>query len=510
VIKIRRALLSVSDKTGLLQLAQGLIGAGVELISSGGTARALRQDGLPVRAVEDLTGYPEILDGRVKTLHPAIHAGLLARRDVPAHMAKLEELGIAPIDLVVVNLYPFSATIDQPKTTLAQAVENIDIGGPTLIRAAAKNHESVVVVVDPQLYDLILAELQANCGISQETAAKLAAAAFAHTARYDAAIAAYLGKREAQFPVDLQLTYEKALDLRYGENPHQRAALYLDPAARGGIAGAKQLWGKPLSFNNINDADGAWGLVQEFSSPCAVAVKHCNPCGVGLADDLVLAWEKAYEGDPVSIFGGIVAFNDTVTAQLATELNRVFLEVIIAPAYTDDALEVLRAKKNRIILKTNPEVSGSGWDLKKVHGGLLLQERDRIDYAPAELQVVTGRTPTARERADLEFAWKVVKHVKSNAIVLAKNGQIIGVGAGQMNRVGAVEIAARQAGIKAKGSVMASDAFFPMPDSVVAAAKAGVTAIIQPGGSVRDRDSITVADEAGMAMLFTGMRHFRH
>lgn len=510
LIKINRALLSVSDKSGLIELAQGLVQAGVEIISSGGTAKALAEARLPVRRVEEITGFPEILDGRVKTLHPAIHAGILARRDVPEHMAKLQELGLAPIDLVVVNLYPFAATISRPDVTLAEAVENIDIGGPTLIRAAAKNHQGVAVVVNPDRYGDILAELKAEGGISAETAYGLAAEAFAHTAQYDTVIAGYLGKQEQAFPDNLHLAYIKALDLRYGENPHQKAALYVEPGKSCGIPGAKKLHGKDLSFNNINDANGAWELVQEFTAPCAVGVKHSNPCGVGVAADLLTAWQKAYEGDPVSIFGGIVAFNQTVTAEVVAELNKIFLEVVIAPDYAPEALDLLKTKKNRIVLQAVPGGQGRERDLKKVRGGLLAQELDQQDYAPDDLKVVTKRTPTAKEMKDLKFAWKVVKYVKSNAIVLAKDEQIIGVGAGQMNRVGAVDISARQAGPKAQGAVMASDAFFPMPDSVARAAGAGVTAIIQPGGSVRDEDSIRAADEAGIAMVFTGMRHFRH
>jgi phosphoribosylaminoimidazolecarboxamide formyltransferase/IMP cyclohydrolase len=510
LIKIKRALLSVSDKTGLVDFARELVEVGVDIISSGGTAKAIAEANLPVRKVEDVTGFPEILDGRVKTLHPNIHAGLLARRDQPEHMTKLGELGIAPIDLVVVNLYPFAATIARPDVTLAEAVENIDIGGPTLIRAAAKNHQSVVVIVDPKCYKEVLAELKAQGGISEQTAYRLAAEAFAHTAKYDTTIAGYLGGQEQDFSNNLHLAYVKAMDLRYGENPHQKAALYVEPGCSGGIPGAKKLHGKELSFNNINDANGAWELVQEFSAPCAVGVKHSNPCGVGVADDVLQAWHKAYEGDPVSIFGGIVAFNRTVTAEVVAELNKIFLEVVIAPDYTAEALELLKTKKNRIVLQAKLGAQGSEWDMKKVRGGLLVQELDEKDYAPADLKVATKRAPTAQEMKDLEFAWKVVKHVKSNAIVLAKDGQIIGVGAGQMNRVGAVDIASRQAGAKAQGAVMASDAFFPMPDSVEAAAKAGITAIIQPGGSVRDDDSIQAANEADMAMVFTGMRHFRH
>lgn len=510
MITVKRALLSVSDKDGIVEFARGLVELGVEIISSGGTARALAEAGLPVRRVEDVTGFPEILDGRVKTLHPAIHAGILARRDVPAHMVKLRELGIAPIDLVAVNLYPFAATIARPGVTLEEAIENIDIGGPTLIRAAAKNHQAVVVVVNPVRYEEVLRELRTEGGISTETASHLAAEAFAHTAQYDSVIANYLAGRKDLFPERLPLVFTKLTDLRYGENPHQRAALYAEPGGRYGITFARKLHGKELSFNNIGDANAAWELVQEFGEPCAVGVKHANPCGVGIGADLTSAWRKAYEGDPVSIFGGIVAFNRPVTPELAQALNEIFLEVLIAPDFSPEALEVLKAKKNRILLKAEPGRAPGAWDIKKVRGGLLVQELDEKDYAPADLKVVTRRAPTEKELADLNFAWKVVKYVKSNAIVLARDGQTVGIGAGQMNRVGAVEIAVRQAGEKARGAVLASDAFFPMPDSVEAAARAGVTAIIQPGGSIRDEDSIRAADAAGIAMVFTGIRHFRH
>ncbi|MDK2854940.1 MAG: phosphoribosylaminoimidazolecarboxamide formyltransferase / cyclohydrolase [Bacillota bacterium] len=510
MISVKRALLSVSDKGGIVEFARGLAELGVEIVSSGGTARVLAEAGVPVRRVEEVTGFPEILDGRVKTLHPAIHAGILARRDVPEHLAKLEELGIRPIDLVAVNLYPFAATIARPDVTLEEAVENIDIGGPTLIRAAAKNHRGVVVVVNPLHYEEILKELREKGGVSFETAYRLAAEAFAHTAEYDSVIAAYLAGRNEVFPASLPLAYTKVRDLRYGENPHQRAALYARPGAEKGIAFARRLHGKELSFNNIADANAAWELVQEFSAPCAVGVKHMNPCGVGIGPDLLQAWRKAYAGDPVSIFGGIVAFNREVTADLAAALNEIFLEVVIAPGFSDEALAILKEKKNRILLEAKSGRAQPGWDLRTVRGGLLVQELDVRDYDPADLKVVTRRAPTEKEMADLAFAWKVVKYVKSNAIVLARDGGTVGVGAGQMNRVGAVEIAVRQAGEKARGAVLASDAFFPMPDSVEAAARAGVTAIIQPGGSVRDADSIRAADEAGMAMVFTGIRHFRH
>ncbi|NLY50588.1 MAG: bifunctional phosphoribosylaminoimidazolecarboxamide formyltransferase/IMP cyclohydrolase, partial [Firmicutes bacterium] len=427
-MKISRALISVSNKDGIVEFARGLAELGVEIISSGGTARSLMEAGIKVRRVEEITGFPEMLDGRVKTLHPMIHAGILARRDLPEHMAQLEKMGIAPIDLVVVNLYPFAATIARPDVTLAEAIENIDIGGPTLVRSAAKNHQGVVVVVNPVRYDAILRELREEGGISAETAYHLAAEAFAHTAQYDSVIASFLAGSEDVFPQHLALTYTKLADLRYGENPHQRAALYAEPGGRYGITFARQLQGKDLSFNNIGDANAAWELVQEFSEPCVVGIKHANPCGVGVGPDLVTAWRKAYDADPVSIFGGIVACNREVTAELAAALNEIFLEVIIAPGFSAEAQTILAAKKNRILLVGEPDCEQGAWDIKKVRGGLLVQELDEKDFNPADLKVVTKRAPSEKELTDLFFAWKVVKYVKSNAIVLARDGQTVGVG----------------------------------------------------------------------------------
>ncbi|MGE5599328.1 MAG: bifunctional phosphoribosylaminoimidazolecarboxamide formyltransferase/IMP cyclohydrolase [Bacteroidota bacterium] len=515
MIRIKRALLSVSDKRGLADLARELVRRGVELISTGGTHRALREAGLPAAYISEVTGFPEILDGRVKTLHPAIHGGLLARRDDPAHLAQLEKHRIAPIDLVVVNLYPFAATVAKPGVTAEEAIENIDIGGPGMIRSAAKNHRGVVVLVDPDIYPLFLAELDAHEGmVTPEFARQRAVEAFAHTAAYDAAIHRYLAGAEELFPRVLDLRFEKVQDLRYGENPHQRGAFYREPGFRGGLAAAEQLQGKELSYLNIADADAAVALAAEFAAPAAVAIKHANPCGVAIGPDLPAAFRRAYEADPVSIFGGIIAVNRELDGKTACAMAELFLEVVIAPAYSAEALGVLAAKRNLRLLRL--PFAGESMDaarrieLRTVAGGLLVQEPDRADCAPDDLRVATKRAPTREELASLIHAWKVVKHVKSNAIVLWRDDGTVGVGAGQMNRVGAARIAIAQAGAKAAGSVLASDAFFPMPDTVEEAARAGVTAIIQPGGSVKDAESVAAADAAGMAMVFTGMRHFKH
>ncbi|NLG83388.1 MAG: bifunctional phosphoribosylaminoimidazolecarboxamide formyltransferase/IMP cyclohydrolase [Firmicutes bacterium] len=517
MIEIRRALLSVSDKRGLVEFGRGLLRYGVELVSTGGTYNVLKEAGLPVTYISEVTGFPEILDGRVKTLHPAIHAGILARRDDPRHLAQLEEAGIKPIDLVVVNLYPFAATVARPGVTPAEAVENIDIGGPSLIRAAAKNHAGVVVIVDPETYPLLLAEMEAHGGkVTLEFARARAVEAFAHTAAYDAAIHRYLaGTGDQVFPALLELRFEKVMDLRYGENPHQRAAFYRDPGFRGfGVSEAEKLQGKELSFNNIGDADTAMHLAAEFDPPTVVAVKHANPCGVGTGPDLLTAFRKAYESDPVSIFGGIIAVNRELDGETARAMAELFLEIVIAPSFSEEARKILAAKKNlrllRLAFPAPGDRPGEGFDLRRVSGGLLVQDRDLADYRPADLVVKTKRPPTEAELHDLAMAWKVVKYVKSNAIVLWRDGRTVGIGAGQMNRVGAARIAIAQAGEKARGAVLASDAFFPMPDTVEEAARAGITAIIQPGGSIRDDESIAAADSFGLAMVFTGMRHFRH
>lgn len=508
------ALLSVSDKTGLVDFARGLVEQGFTLISTGGTQRALAEAGLPVQGVTDLTGFPEILDGRVKTLHPKIHGGLLARRELEAHRRQMEEHGILPISVVAVNLYPFAATVAKPGVTLAEAIENIDIGGPTMVRAAAKNYQHVTVVVNPARYPEVLQELAEKGEVGAETRFALAVEAFNHTAYYDALIAQWLAaqtKAAPLFPETLVLPYAKAQELRYGENPQQLAAFYREPqAAPGTVAAGKQLHGKALSFNNLNDLNAAWELVLEFDEPAAVAVKHTNPCGVAIGDDLYTAFIRAYESDPVSIFGGIVAVNRPLDARTAEKLSQIFLEVIIAPAYSSEALAILTQKKNLRLLEIPIPEKRECTDLKKVSGGLLLQTIDTSPVRAEGWQPVTEKKPTPAQLADMVFGMKVVKHVKSNAIVLVKDGQTIGIGAGQMNRVGAAQIAIKQAGEKAAGSVLASDAFFPFRDTVDAAATAGVAAIVQPGGSVKDENSVAACNEQGLAMVFTGTRYFKH
>lgn len=515
---IKKALISVSDKTGLIPFAQKLAASGIEIISTGGTATLLKEAGIPVTGISEVTGFPEILDGRVKTLHPNIHSGLLAIRDNEAHQKQLAELNIEPIDLVVVNLYPFKETIAKPNVPFAEAIENIDIGGPTMLRSAAKNHPFVTVVVDAADYETVAAEIEQQQDTTLETRRRLAAKVFRHTAAYDALISRYLSEQVGELlPETYTVTYEKVQDLRYGENPHQRAAFYREPLAEtSSIAGADQLHGKELSYNNINDADAALAIVREFDQPAVVAVKHANPCGVGIGSTIAEAYEKAFEADPVSIYGGIIAANRTIDKETALMLKETFLEIILAPEFTAEALDILQEKKNLRLLRL--DVTGESEQIKDrthfrvagVAGGALIQDFDRIQLDPQDLRVATERQPSEEELAQLLFAWKVVKHVKSNAIILAKENMTIGVGAGQMNRVGAAKIAIEQAGEKATGSVLASDAFFPMPDTVEAAAKAGVTAIIQPGGSVRDQDSIDVCNRYGITMVFTGNRHFKH
>jgi phosphoribosylaminoimidazolecarboxamide formyltransferase/IMP cyclohydrolase len=521
---IRRALLSVSDKTGLAELARALADLGVELISTGGTRKVLQDAGLAVRDISEVTGFPEILDGRVKTLHPRIHAAILAVRDNPLHMATLQAQGIAPIDLVVCNLYPFEATRARPGSSHDDIIENIDIGGPTLLRAAAKNYHDVAVVSDRSQYPAILEELRANGGaLSLATRERLAADVFSHTAAYDLAITSYfadLNDHEA-FPDDQFLYFRKRQVLRYGENPHQKAAFYVEPGcAHPCIATAEVLHGKELSYNNILDLDSALNLVRELTEPAVVVIKHNNPCGAALGTTLEEAFRKAYEGDPQSAYGGILGFNrqvDEATAQQITEPNR-FIECIIAPGYTDTAFHLLTTrptwKKNVRLLSTGTlgqeDSLERAMDFRQVDGGLLMQARDLPESDSVQVKVVTKRRPTEAETADLRFAWLVCKHVKSNAIVLAKDGMVVGVGAGQMSRVDAVHLAVRKAGARARGSVLASDAFFPFRDNIDEAAQAGVTAIAQPGGSVRDADCIAACDEHGLAMIFTGVRHFRH
>ncbi|PGZ45090.1 bifunctional phosphoribosylaminoimidazolecarboxamide formyltransferase/inosine monophosphate cyclohydrolase [Bacillus cereus] len=509
----KRALVSVSDKTGVVEFVKGLLEQGIEVISTGGTKKLLEENGLQVIGISEVTGFPEIMDGRVKTLHPNIHGGLLAVRDNETHVAQMNELGIEPIDFVVVNLYPFKETIAKPDVTFADAIENIDIGGPTMIRSAAKNHKFVSVIVDPVDYDVVLAELEKNGEVKEETKRKLAAKVFRHTAAYDALISNYLTEQMGEeSPETLTVTFEKKQDLRYGENPHQKATFYKAPfAATSSVAYAEQLHGKELSYNNINDADAALSIVKEFTEPAVVAVKHMNPCGVGVGIDIHEAYTRAYEADPVSIFGGIIAANREIDKSTAEKLHEIFLEIIIAPSFSKEALEVLQSKKNLRLLTVNIEKSTSASKkLTSVQGGLLVQEEDTLSLDESTISIPTKREPSEQEWKDLKLAWKVVKHVKSNAIVLAKDDMTIGVGAGQMNRVGSAKIAITQAGEKAQGSALASDAFFPMPDTLEEAAKAGITAIIQPGGSIRDEDSIKVADTYGIAMVFTGVRHFKH
>lgn len=509
---MKRALISVSDKTGIIEFAKGLLELGVEILSTGGTKKALEEAGLVVTGVDDVTGFPEILEGRVKTLHPFIHGGLLAKR-IPEHLEQLNQQGITPIDLVCVNLYPFQQTIAKPNVTEEDAIENIDIGGPTMLRSAAKNHDYVTVVVDAQDYDGVLAELKANGAVSKETNKRLAAKVFRHTASYDAYIADYMTNLvEEENPERISFSYELKQSLRYGENPHQKASFYVNPIGSPfSIAHAKQLHGKELSYNNIHDADAALQIVKDFTEPVAVAVKHMNPCGVGVGKNASEAFDKAYAADSTSIFGGIIAFNRAVDKETAEKLHEIFLEIVIAPEFTEEALTILTAKKNIRLLTVPFNLENKKERvISSVEGGLLVQDQDHYTLKDATISVPTKREPTEEEWKALELGWKVVKHVKSNAIVVTNNEMTLGVGAGQMNRIGSANIAIKQAGEKAKGAIMASDAYFPMDDTVEAAAKAGITAIIQPGGSIRDEDSIKKADEYGIAMVFTGVRHFKH
>ncbi|MDR7074298.1 bifunctional phosphoribosylaminoimidazolecarboxamide formyltransferase/IMP cyclohydrolase [Fictibacillus barbaricus] len=510
---IKRALISVSDKNGLIPFAEKLVNLGVEIISTGGTKKALQDAGISVIGISEVTGFPEIMDGRVKTLHPKIHGGLLAVRDNETHQQAMQENEIAPIDLVVVNLYPFKETVAKEDTTFADAIENIDIGGPSMLRSAAKNHAYVTVVVDPKDYETVETELEKAGSVSEETRRRLAAKTFRHTAAYDALIAEYLTAAvEEVLPESYTVTFEKKQDLRYGENPHQKAAFYSKPLSGTlSLTDAEQLHGKELSYNNINDADAALAIVKEFTDPAVVAVKHMNPCGVGTGKSITEAYTRAFEADPVSIFGGIVASNTEVDAETAEKMAEIFLEIIIAPSFSEDALAILTKKKNIRLLKLDFTAGkGIAKKITTVSGGMLVQDEDVYGLDDANVTIPTKRQPTEQEWKDIHLAWKVVKHVKSNAIVLAKDEMTVGVGAGQMNRVGAAKIAIEQAGERANGSALGSDAFFPMDDTVEAAARAGVTAIIQPGGSIRDEDSIKKADEHGITMVFTGVRHFKH
>ena len=521
-MKISQALISVSDKRGAVDFARALNELGVSILSTGGSAKMLRDAGLPVTEVADYTGFPEMLDGRVKTLHPKIHGGILARRDLPEHLDAIAKAGIPRIDLVVVNLYPFQQTIAKPDCTLEDAIENIDIGGPTMVRAAAKNYGGCAVVTDPDDYAPLLAEMRGNGGaLSEATRFTLAKKAFTHTGRYDGAIANYLTALQADgargtFPQRLQFAFDRVEELRYGENPHQQAAFYRDPQpAPGGIASYRQLQGKELSYNNIADADAAWECVKGFDagSTACVIVKHANPCGVALGASAAEAYRKAFSTDPVSAFGGIIAFNCTLDKAAAEAVAQQFMEVLIAPEITAEAQQVLAAKQNVRVLLVPPGPGNSGFDLKRVGGGLLVQTCDDARIGAADLRTVTQRQPDGRELADLLFAWRVAKYVKSNAIVYCRDGQTVGVGAGQMSRVDSARIAAIKAGnakLSVTGSVVASDAFFPFRDGLDVLAAAGATAVIQPGGSVRDAEVIAAADEHGIAMVFTGFRHFRH
>lgn len=512
-MNVKRAMISVSDKTGVVEFARGLVELGVEIVSTGGTAKTLREAGVPVTYISDVTGFPEILGGRVKTLHPNVHGGILALRN-EGHLGQLKEHNITPIDLVAVNLYPFRETIAKPDVTLVEAIENIDIGGPAMVRSAAKNYANVLVVVNPGRYmDILDAIRGGRADINLRL--DLAREAFSHTATYDATITAYLEgiNNKELFPPTLNISLKRAQVLRYGENPHQQAAFYRDPSITGPCVGnALQLSGKELSYNNILDLNSAFELVREFNEPAAVIVKHNNPCGCACAGSPAAAYRKALEADPVSAYGGIAAYNCIVDAETAAEMARIFLEAIVAPGYEEDALKILKAKTNLRLLVTG-ELTGQTSDrleVRKVNGGLLVQEADREVLRLPEIKVVTKRQPTKEEMDELLFAMAVVKHVKSNAIVITRERSLVGVGAGQMNRVGSARIAAGQAGEKARGAALGSDAFFPFNDTVLQAAKAGITAIIQPGGSIRDEESIKAADENGIAMVFTGMRHFKH
>lgn len=509
---MKRALVSVSDKTGLIDFVRGLVECGYEIVSTGGTKKALDEAGIKTLGISEITNFPEIMDGRVKTLHPNVHGGLLCVRENPAHMEALKKNNIDLIDMVVVNLYPFKETLQKPGVTHEELIENIDIGGPSMLRSAAKNHRYVTVCVDPADYDSVLAEVRAEGDTSAATRNRLAAKVFRHTAAYDAMIANYLTEKEGEeYPESVTLTFDKVQGLRYGENPHQKAAFYKASQVGYSLANAEQLNGKELSYNNIQDGNAAVEILKEFSEPAVVAVKHMNPCGVGTGADIDEAWKKAYAADPVSIFGGIVALNRTVTAETAKGMAELFLEIIIAPEYTPEALEILKGKKNlRVLtLDTAAEVKNRR-KVTAVNDGMLLQDADLAKIDIENIRCVTERQPTEEEMTNLLFNWKVVKHVKSNAIVVGKDGQTVGVGAGQMNRVGAAKIALEQAGEKAKGAVLASDAFFPMPDTVEMAIKNGITAIIQPGGSIKDQLSIDECNRHGIAMIFTGMRHFKH
>jgi len=519
--KIQRAILSVTDKTGLVEFARKLAALGVELVSTGGTAKLLRDSGIAVKDISELTGFPEMLDGRVKTLHPKVHGGILHRREDAGHRAAVAEHGIPAIDMVVVNLYAFEKTAAKPGVHFEELIENIDIGGPSMIRSAAKNFQDVAVVTSPADYDAIAEEMaRSGGGLSKETKWRLAQKAFATTAAYDSAIASTLervdgnfrlspaaGSPHVVFPPVLRLAFRKKMDLRYGENPHQKAAMYADDSGAG-VAHAVQVQGKELSYNNIVDLQAAWDLAQEFDETVCAIIKHTNPCGTATGKTLAEAYRRALECDPVSAFGGVIGVNRPVDAAAATEMAKLFLEVIAAPAFDSGAKEIFSSKKNLRLVEV--PAGQQSWVLKNISGGMLVQDADLHKLAESDLKVVTKRAPTAEERRALLFAWKVCKHVKSNAILYARDGQTVGVGAGQMSRVDSCKVGAMKAQLPLKGTVAASDAFFPFPDGVEEIAKAGATAIIQPGGSVRDQEVIEAADRLGLAMIFTGVRHFRH
>ncbi len=518
-MKVARALISVSDKSGVVELARALAALGVQILSTGGTAKLLEKEGLRVTGVSAHTGFPEMLDGRVKTLHPKIHGGILARRDSREHMAAIEKAGIAPIDLVVVNLYPFDATVADPDCRLENAIENIDIGGPTLLRAAAKNHAGVAVVVDPADYARVLEEIRSTGGVAAATRFALAKKVFAHTAAYDGAIANYLfsldgNEKRGPYPEVLSLQFHKVQDMRYGENPHQTAAFYRDlHPVPGGISAFSMLQGKELSYNNVADSDAAWECVKSFAEPACVIVKHANPCGVAIGDNPLAAYRKAFKADPTSAFGGILAFNRALDRAAAEEVGKQFAEVIIAPRIEPAAREFLATKPNLRVLEVPLSHEFQGLDLKRVGGGLLVQSSDSKVLEKKELKVTTKKQPTEAQWSDLLFAWRVAKFVKSNAIVFCRDGATLGVGAGQMSRIDSVRIAAikaQNAGLVLQNAVVASDAFFPFRDGLDAVIDAGATAVIQPGGSVRDEEVIVAANERGITMVFTGVRHFRH
>lgn len=509
----KRALISVSDKSGVLEFAKELVALGYEVLSTGGTKKHLQDNGVPVTPVDEVTKFPEILGGRVKTLNPMIHGGLLAKYDDAEHQAQMKEHGIEPIEIVCVNLYPFVETISKPDVTFEDAIENIDIGGPTMLRSAAKNQQYVTVIVDANDYEGVLAELKDAGQTTLQTRRRLAAKVFRHTAAYDSYISNYLSAELGEeFPEQMTLTYELKQTLRYGENPHQKAAFYQKRLASDfSVAYAEQLHGKELSYNNIQDANAALQIIKEFKQPAAVAVKHMNPCGVGTGESIAEAFNKAYEADATSIFGGIVALNREVDAKTAEQLASIFLEIIIAPSFSKEAIELLTVKKNiRLLTISFDQHTQDAFNTVSVEGGLLVQEPDRYGFDEADIQVVTDRQPTEEEWAAMRLGWSVVKHVKSNAIVITDEQMTLGIGAGQMNRVGSAKIALEQAGEKAAGAALASDAFFPMPDTVEAAIEAGITAIIHPGGSKRDQESIDAANKAGITMVLTGVRHFKH